>query len=86
MNEGVQLFFQVFIYALIVAIVMRSLLSWFPISRGNSFTNLVYQVTEPLLAPVRRMLPRTSFLDFSAMLVIVLLWLMLMVVNRAAER
>jgi YggT family protein len=85
-NDSVHLFFQVFIYALIAAVIARALLSWFPISAGNSFARLIYNVTEPLIAPVRRILPRTGMFDFSAMLVVILLYVMLIVVNRAADQ
>lgn len=49
------------------AIFIRAIGSWF--SRGNSQMDyLLYQITEPLLAPIRRVLPNTGMLDFSVML------------------
>jgi YggT family protein len=84
-NDQVALIFKTFLYILIVAIVVRSLLSWFPIDRNNQFAQLLYRITEPLLEPVRRILPRTGIIDFSAMLVIFLLYIMIIVVDQAAK-
>ena len=40
-----------------------------------SIDRVINQVTEPVLAPVRRMLPSLGGLDLSPMLVIIVLWL-----------
>ena len=51
-------------------LVIRALLSWF--SQGRSPVELVmYQLTEPLLAPVRRILPPLGGLDLSVLVVLV---------------
>lgn len=86
MNGQVALIFTVFLYALIVAVIVRSLFSWFPISRDNQFARLLETVTEPLLAPVRRLLPRGLMIDFSGMIVIVVLYVMVSVVQIAASK
>ncbi len=85
MNETVGQLFVFFLYALLVAIVVRSLLTWFPVSRDNQYVRLLNTVTEPLLDPVRRLLPRTGMFDFSAMIVMVLLFVMIAVVRRATQ-
>jgi len=85
LNETVGQLFVFFLYALLVAIVVRSLLTWFPVSRDNQYVRLLNTVTEPLLDPVRRLLPRTGMFDFSAMIVMVLLFVMIAVVRRATQ-
>lgn len=53
-------------------IIIRALLSWF--SSGNNPLELVmHQLTEPLLAPVRRIIPPVGGLDLSVIVVIVLI-------------
>lgn len=48
------------------AILVRAILSWFPnISRGNPLVDLLFQVTEPVLAPIRRVMPTLGGIDFS---------------------
>lgn len=86
MNHQVAQVFIAFLYVLIAAVVARSLMSWFPVSRDNQFVRLLNQVTEPLLGPVRRIMPRTGMIDFSAMIVIIVLYVMVTVVNQAESR
>jgi YggT family protein len=64
-------------YVLIVAIIIRSLMSWFPVDRGNFLVNLVQTITDPILAPLRRILPRLEMIDFSPMVAIVLLYIVI---------
>lgn len=72
-----------FLWILIIAVFARSLMTWFPVSRDNQFARMLNTVTDPLIEPVRRILPRTGMFDFSAMVVLVLLYVMLSVVQRA---
>jgi YggT family protein len=59
--------------ALYVAILVRAILSWFPIGGNNPVVALVYQITEPILAPIRRVVPRIGFIDLSPLIAILLL-------------
>lgn len=56
------------LYSLIV--LGRVLLSWVDVSRDNPAASAVYRVTEPVLAPVRRVLPETGGVDFSPLVVL----------------
>jgi YggT family protein len=85
-NPAIAQLFTLFLWLLILAIFLRSLMSWFPISQDNEVARLLYRITEPLLEPVRRVLPRTGFIDFSGMVVIILLYVMISVVQRAAAQ
>ena len=40
-----------------------------------SINNVVYQLTEPILGPIRRVLPTFGGSDFRPMLVLVVLWI-----------
>jgi YggT family protein len=85
LNGTVASIFSAFIWVLIVAIIIRSLMSWFPVSPGNRYAKLLHDFTEPLLEPVRRIMPRTGMIDLSSMVVIIVLYVMLNVVQRAAN-
>ncbi len=85
MNPVIAEIFRAFLYILIIAMVARAILSWIPISRSNPFVQLIQQITDPLVEPVRRFMPRTGMIDLSPMLVVILLWLMIMVVNRVSN-
>ena len=55
-----------------VAIFGRVILSWFPISPNGPLAtvyNVLYTITEPVLGPVRRVLPAMGGLDFSPIIV-----------------
>ena len=55
----------------LVALIIQVILSWINPGGYNPAAALIYALTEPLLRPARRMLPTTSGLDFSPMLVII---------------
>lgn len=52
------------------AILVRILLSWIrPQSlAGSSFNRALYEITEPVMRPFRRIMPRTGMIDFSPIL------------------
>ncbi len=56
-------------------IIIRSLMSW--VSQGRSpIDSVLLQLTEPLMAPIRRFIPAMGGIDFSAMVVILVLYLL----------
>ncbi|MDU6925095.1 YggT family protein [Franconibacter helveticus 513] len=56
-------------------IIIRSLMSW--VSQGRSPVEYVLmQMTEPMMAPIRRVIPAMGGIDFSAMGVIIILYLL----------
>ncbi|MER0125249.1 YggT family protein [Franconibacter daqui] len=56
-------------------IIIRSLMSW--VSQGRSPVEYVLmQMTEPMMAPIRRIIPAMGGIDFSAMGVIIILYLL----------
>ena len=65
------------VMALWLLILARVLLSWVdPTGRGR-LAAFVIQMTEPILAPVRRALPRTGMFDLSPMIVLLVLGVLL---------
>lgn len=64
--SAIDVFFQV-IY---LFILVRIILSWLPIGRGNGIVAMVYALTEPILGPIRHMIDKSPIgggmmLDFS---------------------
>ena len=57
-------------YTLLVAIIVRIVLSWINPQTYNPVTQILYRITEPFLAPARRLLPAMGGLDLSPMLVV----------------
>ena len=58
------------------AVIARSLLSWFPVDQSSPLYQMLYRVTEPLIEPIRRVLPNTGMMDLSPMMAIFALILM----------
>ena len=58
---------------MILAIIARSLITWFPIDPRNPAFEFLYTVTEPILAPLRRVMPRMGMLDLTPMAAILIL-------------
>ena len=57
-----------------VAIIVRSLLPWFRISYYRPLMRFLIQITEPVLAPLRRYIRPVGGLDFTPMVALLLLW------------
>jgi len=84
MNHTVAQIVVTFLYLLIAAVVIRALLSWFPLSPRNQFVQFIHRITDPLVEPIRRIVPPLGIIDISTMVLIVLLYVMIYVVQRAA--
>ena len=57
-------------------IVVRVILSWFPSTSGGIVAQIAYyvgRVTEPVLEPIRRTLPRMGSLDLSPLVLLLFL-------------
>ncbi len=69
----IRLFVQVFFWLILV----RAVLSWVRPARPSKFyydiQTFVYRATEPVLAPIRNLLPRTGMIDWSPLVALILL-------------
>lgn len=66
-------FLELLCEVLTLIILLRSILSWVSPGQTNVLTRILYQVTEPVLAPLRRIIPGAGMLDFSPFVAIILL-------------
>jgi len=66
------LFLEVYTWILIARVFM----SWFNPSPNNPMVKFVMRLTEPVLAPIRRMLPNMGGLDLSPIIVFIALILL----------
>lgn len=66
-------FLRFLLIGLWLLILARVILSWVdPTGRGR-LSAFIIQTSEPILAPVRRILPRTGMFDFSPLIVLLIL-------------
>lgn len=71
------------VYVYIFAILIRVVLSWVnPYGTRHPVADLLYSLTEPMLAPARRLIPPIGGLDLSPIAVFVLLQLTLILIVR----
>jgi len=61
--------FSTIFYLLVLA---RIVMSFIQVDRYHPVVNLIYQLTEPILAPIRNILPQVGMFDFSPMVAIIL--------------
>lgn len=60
------------------AILARVLISWLPVPRENRMIQMLYTITEPILAPIRALIERSAFgknmmFDFSPIVAFLLI-------------
>jgi YggT family protein len=68
-------FARVLIYLWIVSIFARAMASWFVRDWSNPIMRFLVDVTEPILGPLRRVVPSPMGVDFSPMVAILALYL-----------
>ncbi|MBI2852378.1 MAG: YggT family protein [Chloroflexi bacterium] len=66
-------FLYFFCQALTMAVVARVVLSWFSSQPSNFLARFIFAITEPLLWPVRKVIPRVWVFDLAPMIVVLLL-------------
>ena len=59
----------------ILLIIMRIVFSWGMVSYGNPVMRFLVNATEPLLGPLRRMIPPLGWIDISPIVAFFILWL-----------
>ena len=75
MSASVAGLINLLITVLYVAILGRVIITWIPVKPDNPIVTLLYQITEPILAPLRRIVPRLGMLDLTPMVALILLWI-----------
>lgn len=70
-----------------ILLVIRALLSWIPGADNNKFGDILYQVTEPIIMPFRKLVSKSvigqgSFIDISFIVTIVVLEILKYIIIR----
>ncbi len=63
----------------VLILIVRALLSWFPYSPNsplNPVRRVVFTITEPVLAPFRRIIPPIGMIDISFLVAIIVVQLL----------
>ena len=70
---GFLLYGAISIYILLI--IIRIVFSWGMVSYTNRLMRFLVDVTEPLLGPLRRMIPPLGWIDISPIVAFIILWL-----------
>ena len=63
-----------FLQILWFAIFARAIISWFPIDPSGPVVRALDAITEPILEPLRRVVPRVGMIDITPMVAIILIF------------
>jgi YggT family protein len=66
-------FLQFLFMALWLLVFGRMIMSWVDPQGRNQISRFLFQATEPILGPVRRLLPRSGTIDWSGFVVLIVL-------------
>lgn len=58
---------------LTIVILLRVIVSWYSPRPTNMLVVILYRLTEPFLAPLRRIIPRVGRFDFTPMVALILI-------------
>ena len=62
----------------LLVLVGRAVLSWFPVQPGSALSGLnhwLYVLTEPIVAPFRKVIPPMGMFDISYLVAMLVVWL-----------
>jgi YggT family protein len=57
--------------AMQIAIIARALFSWFDPTGRTPIGKILLRVTDPIIVPIRRLLPSAGFVDFSPIVALI---------------
>ena len=75
-------FVQLLVLVLWALVLARVVVSWVDPQGRNTISRQVIALTEPFLAPIRRLLPATGALDLSPLILMLVLSMLIGVVGR----
>jgi YggT family protein len=83
MAQVVVQFFDLLFTLLYIAILVRVILSWVQIDPYHPVVVLLDQITEPFLAPIRRIVPPMGMMDITPIVAIIVIQVLQRIVHVA---
>ena len=80
MQGFIQTFVGLILMILWLLVLGRVLMSWVDPMGRTQIGGFLIQATEPILAPVRRVMPQTGMFDFSSLIVLLVLGFLMRIV------
>ena len=72
---------KVVIWIYIISLLVQAIMSWIGSAHGNYVAPLIQSLTNPLLRPIRNVVPNMGALDLSPLVAILILNILLIIVN-----
>ena len=85
MHPYVAQFTMTFLTILTWSVVARALIGWLPIDQSSTLYQVLFRITEPVIDPIRRVLPNTGMLDLSPLAAILVLIVLQQMVVQLSE-
>lgn len=76
---------SVFLQIMMWAIVIRAVLSWFDPRGQNPISRALIEFTEPIIAPIRSIMPRMGMIDISPMVAIFVIIILQQMIQSAVN-
>ena len=80
MSGFLQVFFQLLVVTIWLLVVGRVLFSWINPRFDGPVGRFLYETTEPLIAPIRRIMPKSGMIDWAPLILLLGLGVLLRVV------
>ena len=74
-------FFDLLFALLSFVIIARALVSWLPIDRYHPAVQFLDQITEPIIAPLRRFIPPIGMMDITPIVALIILQVLQAIVH-----
>ena len=71
--SSLALLFSMIFNVIYFLLVIRIILSWFAVNPYNDIVQILYKITDPILAPFRRLPLRLGMIDFSPIMAFIVL-------------
>jgi YggT family protein len=73
MSSDVNSFIQLVLTILSIAIIGRAVVSWFDPTGRSPIQRILIDLTEPIIAPIRRVVPSMGMIDISPFIALLLI-------------
>ena len=81
---GVLMIIGYLVQFLAFAIFARAILSWFPIDRNGPVVQAINAITDPVLEPLRRVIPPIGMIDITPMVAMITLFIVASILLQAS--
>ena len=68
------------LYIYLFIIIVQVIISWVNPNAYNPITTIMYQISEPILKPIRQFIPSSGGLDFSPLVALIIINLLMILI------